>query len=239
MNYHSAVVLLSGGIDSTVTLAYALTQAEHVHALTLDYGQVHGREVIHARQVVAEYLGRDSRAGRAPRVTHWQHQFDAFDWNKSALIWNGGAEIPQSEHVREVRERATPAPTYVPARAAIFLSLALSLAETMGSEIIYYGATGSQKHPDCTRPFLDAMRLVAQWGIHPNVAGQVIDILAPYRNLTKEQVIRVGKGLMAPLELTWSCYKSGKTPCHKCDSCLIREQGFHALAMDDPLVHAR
>ena len=205
MRKKKAIVLLSGGLDSTTTLYYALERGYKCHALIFDYGQRHRREL---RSAVA--------VARRVKVTYKIIKFK-LPWKGSSLL-DTKIKIPSREKMKGIPS------TYVPARNTIFLSFALSYAEAIGAEAIFIGANAIDfsGYPDCRPDFYKAFQKVIQKG----TKKKTIRVLTPLINLTKAEIIRLGMRLGAPLELTWSCYKGGKTPCGVCDSCRLRRKGF-------------
>ncbi len=205
-----AIVLLSGGIDSTTTLYFAKKQGYKCYALIFDYGQRHKRE-IRSAVVVA-------KRAKVP------YQIIKID-----LPWKGSSLLDRKMKI-PVRQKMKGIPsTYVPARNTIFLSFALSYAEATGAEAIFIGANAIDfsGYPDCRPEFYQAFHRVIQKG----TKKKTIKVLTPLINMTKVQIIRLGMKLKAPLELTWSCYKGGKRPCGICDSCRLRQKGFRALGI--------
>jgi 7-cyano-7-deazaguanine synthase len=204
-----AVVLLSGGLDSTTTLYYAKRRGYKCFALIFDYGQRHRREL---RSAVA-VAKRASVAYRVVRIK--------LPWKGSSLL-DRRIKIPARRSPGEI-SRGIPS-TYVPARNTIFLSFALSYAEAIGARAIFIGANAIDfsGYPDCRPDYYRAFQKVIQKG----TKAKKIKILTPLIKMTKAQIIRTGIKLHAPLELTWSCYQGGKKPCGVCDSCRLRQKGF-------------
>jgi 7-cyano-7-deazaguanine synthase len=221
----NAIVLASGGLDSTVTAAVAQREGCRLHLLTVSYGQRHGIEVERARQV-GQALGAQD------------HRFVNVD-----LRSFGGSALTTEQQVprdRSESERRTGIPsTYVPARNTIFLSLALAYAETRGASLIYIGANvlDYSGYPDCRPEYLRAFEQVARLGTKMGVEGQVIEIRAPLLKMSKADIIRLGAGLKVPFHLTHSCYDptAEGLGCGVCDSCRIRLEGFQAAGFRDPV----
>jgi len=203
------VVLLSGGIDSTVTLYYARNKGYKCYALIFDYGQRHRREI---RSAVAV-------ANRAK--VPYQILKIKLPWKGSSLI-DIKTKIPSHKQIG----KSIPS-TYVPGRNTIFLSFALSCAEAIGAAAIFIGANAVDfsGYPDCRPGYYTAFRKVVRSGTR---AGD-IKVLTPLINLKKSQIIALGLKLGALLHITWSCYRGGKQPCGVCDSCRIRKKGFSEL----------
>jgi 7-cyano-7-deazaguanine synthase len=226
MSVKRAVVLLSGGLDSAVTLYKAKELGFECFCLAFDYGQRHRRELESARAVAR-------MAGSALRVVKC-----SLPWKGSSLL-DTGKEISRAPGVPAPREAKPSLPkgdqrpskipsTYVPARNIIFLSFALSYAEALGAEAIFIGAHAQDYsgYPDCRPEFYRAFRLAARKGTKTGVEGRPIEIVAPLLRKNKAQIIKLGIKLGAPLELTWSCYRGGRKPCGVCESCYFRNKGF-------------
>lgn len=211
-----AIILLSGGIDSTTTLYFAKNQGYKCHALIFDYGQRHKREIKSAVAV--------AKRAKVP----YQVIKITLPWKGSSLL-DKKKKVPSGRSLKEI-SRGIPS-TYVPARNTIFLSFALSYAEAIGAGVIFIGANAVDfsGYPDCRPSFYRAFQKVVKEG----TKKKKIRVLTPLINMTKAQIIALGLKLKAPLELTWSCYKGGKKPCGVCDSCKLREKGFKALALSD------
>lgn len=224
----NAVVLLSGGLDSTVTAAVAKQEGYAIHCLTVAYGQRHRIELDRAK-AVAHALGA---AG------HIVIEVNLRAFGGSALT--ADLDVPKD---RSDEERSTTIPvTYVPARNTIFLSLALAYAETLEAQAIYFGANvlDYSGYPDCRPEFIHAFETVARLGTRMGVAGRTIDVRAPLLMQSKADIIRRGLDLRIPFELTHSCYDPGETgvACGRCDSCLIRREAFRRLGVVDPVPYA-
>ena len=228
MNGRKAVVLLSGGIDSTVTAAMACRQGFEVHALTIRYGQRHAVEVDAA-----------ARVGRVLRVN--RHVFETIDlrvFGGSALT--DALEVPKSG--APARAGGIPI-TYVPARNTIFLALALAYAETLGSTDIFIGVNvvDYSGYPDCRAEFIRAFEIVANLGTKAGVEGAGFKIHTPLTAMSKADIIREGQRLGVDFALTHSCYDP--TPeglaCSLCDSCRLRQRGFAEAGIADPTKYAQ
>lgn len=203
-----AVILLSGGLDSTTTLYYALKKGYECYALVFDYGQRHKKEL---RSAVAVAKG-ESVAYRVLRIK--------LPWQGSALL-DKKIKIPTGGSFKGIP------PTYVPARNTIFLSFALSYAEAIGAKAIFIGANAVDfsGYPDCRPDYYKAFQKLINKGLR----DKGIKIFTPLIKMTKEEIIKLGYKLGAPLEKTWSCYQGGSEPCGVCDSCRLREKGFSSL----------
>jgi len=222
----NAVVLLSGGLDSTTVLAIAKNEGCEIHALSFDYGQRHRWELESA-----------ARVARSLGVA--QHRVVAIDlraFGGSALT--GDIDVPKG---RAVDEMAQGIPiTYVPARNTIFLSFALAWAEVLGCSDIFIGvnALDYSGYPDCRPEFIEAFERMANLATKAGVEGrQNLKIHTPLIALSKAEIIRRGIGLGVDYGLTSSCYDPAPTgePCGQCDSCLLRQKGFGENGISDPL----
>jgi 7-cyano-7-deazaguanine synthase len=220
----SAVLLLSGGLDSATAGAIARADGYQLYALTIRYGQVHAREVEAARSV-ARALGV---------LRHIELAVDLSAFGGSALVGDG--TIPKD---RDLAERGIPA-TYVPARNTVFLALALAWAEVIGAEAIILGvnAIDYSGYPDCRPEYLEAFERLATLATRAGVHGQQVRILAPLLRLSKAEIIRRGLSLGVDYGLTHSCYdpEPDGRPCARCDSCRLRAQGFRDAGAVDPLI---
>lgn len=219
----SAVVLLSGGLDSATTLAIAKQKHKKIYCLSFQYGQKHSKE-LKAAKGLARFYGA--------KHTVLQVQMP---WKGSSLL-DSKIKIPVHRSLKKMS--GTIPSTYVPARNTVFLSFALSLAETIGAGKVFIGvnALDYSGYPDCRPKFLKAMEKVFFLGTKTGAQGKRIKIQAPLLKKTKAQIVRMGKRLEVPYQLTWSCYTGGKKPCGKCDSCLLRAKGFKEAGIADPLL---
>jgi 7-cyano-7-deazaguanine synthase len=219
-----AVVLLSGGLDSYTAAAVARRDGFSLHALTLNYGQRHWREIESARRVAAA-LGV---------VRHVELDLPLSQFGGSALT--AAIDVPKD---RPLDGSDIPI-TYVPARNTIFLALALAWAETLGASTIVIGvnAVDYSGYPDCRPEFIDAFERLAMTATQAGVGGMRLRIQAPLIALTKAQIIELGTSLGLDYAITHSCYDPlpDGGPCRRCDSCRIREAGFAAAGVADPLL---
>ena len=219
-----AVVLLSGGLDSAVTLHLAVAQGYKCSCLIFDYGQRHRREIESARRVA--------------RSAHCRTQVI-----KIKLPWKGSSLLDKKIKIPALGRWVTGSlghsipNTYVPGRNIIFLSFALSYAEAAGAEAIFIGAhcQDYSGYPDCRPEFYAALRRVIARGTKSGVENKAIAIKTPLIRKNKSQIIKLGSRLGVKFELTWSCYQGSKAPCGRCDSCLFREKGFREAGFKDPL----
>ena len=224
----NAVVLASGGLDSTVAAAVARQDGCRLHLLTVAYGQRHHVEVERARQVARALDATD----------HLVLSLDLRAIGGSALT--ADLAVPKDRPESE-RRQGIPL-TYVPARNTIFLSLAAAYAETRAASRIYIGANvvDYSGYPDCRPEYLKAVEQVLRLGTKAGIEGRPVEIRTPLLMMTKAEIIRLGLTLGAPLHLTHSCYDPGAdgTACGRCDSCRIRLEGFQAAGVADPVAYA-
>lgn len=220
-----AVVLLSGGLDSTTILYWAKKQGFRCYCLIFDYGQRHSREIESAKKIAQRTNCR------------WEIVKFNLPWKGSSLLDKRIALPKRTRTPVHQSIRAIPS-TYVPARNTIFLSFAVSYAERIGAEAIFFGANqiDFSGYPDCRSEFISLFNKLVKSGTRSGVSGKRIKVFAPLINKTKGEIIRLGLRLNVPYELTWSCYWGGKKPCGKCDSCLFREKGFKEAGVKDPLL---
>lgn len=215
----TAVVLLSGGLDSTVTAAQAIADGFAPTALTIDYGQRHRIE-----------LGRAAGIAAALHARHIVLPLDLAAFGGSALT-DPAIAVPKTGV-----EPGIPV-TYVPARNTVFLALALALAEASGARHIYAGmnAVDYSGYPDCRPAFVAAFQTLANLATKAGVEGDRFHVVTPVIASTKAEIIRLGIALGAPLHLSWSCYDpDDNQPCGRCDSCRLRAQGFAEAGIADP-----
>ena len=221
----SAVVLLSGGLDSATAAAWAASEGYRLSALSIDYGQRHRCE-LDASRAVARALGIDD---------HLLLAIDLAAFGGSALV-DSTTPVPKGRSDAEIGH-GIPV-TYVPARNTVFLSLALAMAESRGAGAIVLGvnAIDYSGYPDCRPEFLDAFQEVARLGTKAGVEGHGITLVAPLATLSKAEIIRLGLSLGLDYGLTTSCYDPDRDgrPCGRCDSCLLRAAGFAAVGATDP-----
>ena len=217
-----AVVLLSGGLDSTTTLAKAIADGNEVTALSFNYGQRHSRELVSASNV-AKYYG----------VKHVIVDID-LSMFRSALT-DKNIDVPEN---RDESQMGSDIPvTYVPSRNIIMMSVAAGLCESIDAEKIYIGANviDYSGYPDCRPEFFYAFQKMLEVGTKSGVEGHAIKIETPILSLSKAEIVKLGKELEAPLHLTWSCYEGGEKACGKCDSCQLRLKGFEDAGYKDEI----
>lgn len=209
-----AIILFSGGLDSTVLLAKALEEKKQVFLLSFDYGQRHLIELV-AAQKIASHYGLTIKTLKLPN--------DCF--RGSSLIGDG--EV--SREVKELKVNDIPT-TYVPARNTLFFAFAMGFAETIDANEIHYGANklDYNAYPDCRPEFISAFQKVLDIGSKNANLGKPIKLCTPFVHLDKSEIIQLGKKLKAPLELSFSCYSPSQEglSCQECLSCRLRNEGF-------------
>jgi 7-cyano-7-deazaguanine synthase len=218
----AAVVLLSGGLDSTTALAVARSQGLACYALTVRYGQLHEIELAAARRVAAALGAQEHRVV----------EVDLGPIATSALT-SPGIAVPKDRSLAEIGAPGDVPPTYVPARNTVLLALALAWAESLGAHEIFVGVNvlDASGYPDCRPAFVCAFEALAQ------VATRTGDfrIRAPLIELTKAQIIALGMSLGVDYALTHSCYDpKGAAACGRCDACVLRRKGFIEAGVPDP-----
>lgn len=216
-----AVVLFSGGLDSTTCLYWALSQGYTCETLSISYGQRHVREVETARQI-GHKLGIK------------QHFITLnLPWLASGCSLTDTAQVLPDVPLQEIAKPHIPS-TYVPGRNLLFLSLASSLADSIGADCIIAGpnAVDFSGYPDCSPSFYKAAATAINLGTKLGVS-EGIEVLAPLMNLSKAGIVTLAASLNVPFELTWSCYAGGEKPCGHCDSCKLRAKGFKEAGVHD------
>lgn len=222
MRWNKAIVLLSGGLDSAVTLYFAKSRHYDCHSLTFDYGQIHKKEMTQAEKLA-------KAAGSRIEVVKIR-----LPWKGSSLL-DRTKKLPQDRTIDEI-EKGIPS-TYVPARNTIFLSIASSLAEAIGARSVFIGAhfEDSSGYPDCRRRYLEAFQKVIKIGTKAGLENR-LSLRYPLIGKRKKEIIKLGHTLGVPFQFTWSCYKGGRRPCMRCDSCILRAKGFKEACLEDPLL---
>jgi len=208
-----AVILLSGGLDSTTVLYYVLSKGFDCHCIIFDYNQRHRKEINIAKKIALN-----------AKAKYKVIKLD-LNWNKTSLIGKD-KKIP----THKVIKKGFVPSTYVPGRNTIFLSYAIAYAETIKAENIFLGinAVDFSSYPDCTPQYLKAMQQVLK------TLNNNIKIQAPIEYFSKKEIIELGLKLKVPYQYTWSCYNGKTKPCGKCDSCKLRAKGFAEVGINDP-----
>lgn len=223
-----AVVLFSGGVDSTTCLGMAIDKygKENVIALSISYGQKHLKE-IEASDKIASYYG----------VEHLRMDLEKiFAYSDCSLLRHSDQEIPEESYAKQLEKTdGKPVSTYVPFRNGLFLSCAASIALSKECNVIYYGAhaddAAGNAYPDCSSNFNKAISDAIYIG-----SGNQLTVEAPFVNLTKAEVVKIGLDLKVPYELTWSCYEGKDKPCGVCGTCIDRQEAFLKNGVTDPLL---
>jgi 7-cyano-7-deazaguanine synthase len=222
----AAVVLLSGGLDSSTALAVAKSQGFDCYALTVRYGQLHQVELDAAARVAKAIGAREHRV-----VT-----VDLSPLAQSALTTKG-IEVPKDRSLDEIGAPGDVPSTYVPARNTVLLSLALAWAETLGARDLFVGVNvlDASGYPDCRPEFVRAFEALAQVATR----GGGFQVHAPLIELTKAQIIELGRSLGVDYAITHSCYDPiGDAACGRCDACALRRKGFAEAGITDPTRYA-
>lgn len=224
-----ALVLSSGGVDSTTALALAIEKygKENVVALSVSYGQKHDKE-LRAAKAVAEYYGVEQLFLDLSLI---------FQYSNCSLLQQSDQEIPEESYAQQIEKTGgtTPVSTYVPFRNGLFLSAAASVALSKECSVIYYGAhaddAAGAAYPDCSQAFHDAMNQAIYEG-----SGRQLRIEAPFVGKTKADIVALGLKYHVPYQLTWSCYEGKEEPCGKCGTCIDRAKAFAANGVSDPAI---
>lgn len=223
-----ALVLFSGGLDSTTCLALAIKEhgRDNVIALSVYYGQKHDKEIT-AAKAVAEHYGVKWLTLDLAAI---------FADSDCTLLKGSSGEIPKQTYAEQLSvSDGKPVSTYVPFRNGLFLASAASIALSNGCGLIYYGAhsddAAGNAYPDCSEKFNNAMNEAIFTG-----SGEQLSIKAPFVSLTKADVVKLGNELGVPFELTWSCYEGGDKPCGVCGTCRDRAAAFEQNGLTDPLM---
>ena len=223
-----AVVLLSGGLDSTTTLATAIAEGYETYALSFDYGQRHKIEIDATRRIARALGAKEHRVAK----------IDMRILGGSALT--DGVDVPKKRSATEIGH-GIPI-TYVPARNTIFLSYALALAEVVSSTDIFIGANAIDYsgYPDCRPEFIAAFETLANLATKAGLEGARFRIRVPLIKFSKAEIIRKALELDVDLSLTHSCYDPSPAglACGECDSCLLRLKGFREAGVEDPIRYA-
>ena len=222
-----AIVLLSGGLDSTTCLAVALKKhpASEVLAVNMYYGQRHDREMESARKI-AQYYAVELMEVDLSVI---------FARSDCSLLKSSNNAIPEGSYKEQQKKTpGKPVSTYVPFRNGLMLSAAASIAVSVGASEVYYGAhaddAAGNAYPDCSPEFTLAMDKAISHGTDGRV-----QIIAPFIRKTKADIVHEGTMLGVPYELTWSCYEGGEHPCGKCGTCIDRKKAFKENGREDPV----
>lgn len=221
-----ALVLFSGGIDSTTCLGLAVSKygKENVIALSITYGQKHTKE-IEAAKAIVQYYGIEKIDLDLSLI---------FKFSNCSLLKGSNEDIPHESYAEQLEKtNGSPVSTYVPFRNGLFISSAAAIALSRKCSVIYYGAhaddAAGNAYPDCSSAFNNAMNTAVYEG-----SGKQLNIEAPFVNMTKADVVKIGLELNVPYKLTWSCYEGGDKPCGKCGTCIDRANAFKLNGIEDP-----
>lgn len=216
-----AVILLSGGLDSTTCLAYAQSQGFSCYALSFSYNQRHSIELDAAKKIAQHFKIQE------------HHIIDL-----DIRLFQNSALTDENVSVPDFSVNTSIPVTYVPARNTLFLSMALAFAESINAQDLYIGASSIDysNYPDCRPEYIAAFETLANLGTKAGVEGKPFTIHAPLQHLTKSQTIQLGTQLGVDYSLTISCYQANSKgeACGRCDSCEFRKQGFKQAAIQDP-----
>lgn len=222
-----AMILFSGGLDSTTALAMAVRKygAENCVALSMYYGQRHEKEIKCAK-AIAKYYGVKRYTLDVSKI---------FEKSECALLKGRKEQIQNGSYEEQIRiAEGEAVTTYVPYRNGLFLSIAASMAISLGCDEIYYGAhrddAAGNAYPDCSVEFNNAISEAIYQG-----SGKKVKIIAPFIDKMKADIVAIGTELDVPYELTWSCYKGEKKPCGVCGTCIDRKIAFEKNGRSDPL----
>lgn len=215
-----ALVLFSGGVDSTTCLALAIEKygKENVIALSVSYGQKHTKEIEAAKKICAYY-----------EVEQMNLDLEKiFEFSNCSLLMHSKEEVPKESYASQLEKTdGKPVSTYVPFRNGLFLASAASIALSRECEVLYYGAhkddAAGNAYPDCSEAFSRAMNEAIYEG-----SGRQVHVEAPFVGKNKKQVVAEGVRLKVPYEMTWSCYEGSDRPCGKCGTCIDRREAFRA-----------
>ncbi len=222
-----ALVLFSGGVDSTTCLAMAVDKygRENVIALSISYGQKHKKE-IQAAEKIADYYGVELKQLDLARI---------FEGSECSLLSSSDEDIPKESYAEQLEKtNGKPVSTYVPFRNGLFLSCAASVAISNGCTEIYYGIhmddAAGNAYPDCSNEFNNAMNNAIYIG-----SGRQLKVTAPFVNMRKSDIVAKGLNLHVPYRMTWSCYEGREKPCGICGTCRDRIAAFKANGIAEVL----
>jgi 7-cyano-7-deazaguanine synthase len=213
-----AVVILSGGLDSTTLLYWVIRQGFPVHALSFDYGQRHGKELEYAKKTCR-------KLGISHRVIDLRSLRELL---MTSALTNNDVEVPE-EHYSHESQRLT----IVPNRNAIMLNIALGYAMSIGAEKVFYAAHFNDRaiYPDCRWEFVESMNVTAKL----SCGDPLLEVAAPFIHKTKAEIVGLGHELGVPFSDTWSCYKGKEKACGVCGTCRERIEAFQLNGLRDPI----
>lgn len=219
-----AIVLSSGGVDSTTCVALAVKEhgADNVSTVTMYYGQKLDREIISARKIADYY-----------HLEHFEFDLSEIFKNSNCSLLKTGVDVVEASYEEQMGDKVIT--SYVPFRNGLFLSVCAVLAQSIYPDEqvqIYLGNHASDfAYADCSEMFVKKMDSAISEGTYGKV-----HFISPLKSMTKTEVVKTGLELSVPYELTWSCYKGGTSPCHVCGSCIEREKSFENNGVTDPLI---
>ncbi|MBQ2348901.1 MAG: 7-cyano-7-deazaguanine synthase QueC [Clostridia bacterium] len=215
-----ALVLFSGGVDSTTCLALAVQKfgKENVTALSVSYGQKHSKELEAAKNIARYYDVKQIEIDLSK----------IFESSNCSLLSHSSESIPEGSYAEQQKNSENkPVSTYVPFRNGLFIACAASIAIANNCSYLYYGAhhddAAGNAYPDCSEEFNTAMNKAVYEG-----SGRQLEIIAPFINKSKKDIVALGLTMNVPYKLTWSCYEGGDKPCGKCGTCIDRKKAFEA-----------
>jgi len=218
-----AIILLSGGLDSSTVLAIAKAEGYECYALTINYHQRHNAELVAARNIAKFFKVKDFKIVDID-----------LSWLKNSALTNKDISIPENPSI------GIPV-TYVPARNTIMMTLALAWAETINSQNIFIGvnAVDYSGYPDCRPEYIESFQDMANLATKAGVEGNKIKIHTPLIEMTKAEIIQKGIKNKVNYKMTVSCYQATKngSACGKCDSCRLRKEGFKSAQIEDPTIY--
>ena len=218
-----AIILLSGGLDSSTVLAIAKAEGYECYALTINYHQRHNAELVAARNIAKSFKVKDFKIVDID-----------LSWLKNSALTNKDISIPENPSI------GIPV-TYVPARNTIMMTLALAWAETINSQNIFIGvnAVDYSGYPDCRPEYIESFQDMANLATKAGVEGNKIKIHTPLIEMTKAEIIQKGIKNKVNYKMTVSCYQATKngSACGKCDSCRLRKEGFKSAQIEDPTIY--
>ncbi len=222
-----ALVLFSGGLDSTTALAKAIDEygKENVVALSISYGQKHLKE-IEASNNIVKYYGVEHIFLDLSKI---------FEFSDCSLLSHSDIDVPEGDYKDQLdKNDGKPLSTYVPFRNGLFLSSAAAIAISKGCDVIFYGAhaddAAGNAYPDCSVEFTKAINDAIYIG-----SGKQVKVVGPFVNMRKADIVKLGTKLNVPYNLTWSCYNGHDKACGKCGTCIDRIKAFEANGLKDPI----
>lgn len=226
-NANKALVILSGGMDSTTLLYDLLGKGFECSAIGFNYGQRHSKELDRAKMICVALPGRSET--NVPMRTVWLE--DWADSLKGNALTDRAVEVPEGHYESESMKD-----TVVPMRNAVMLSMAISVASANGIGHVAIGVHAGDHaiYPDCRPEFIDSLQAMADRSLEGNAR---VGVMAPFINKRKTDIVRIGDSLGVPWDWTWSCYKGNELHCGKCGTCVERHEAFKEAGVKDPTVY--